>query len=147
MPISIQDETKKEGTAIIMYEFLEAAGMLEYDGEKQKFKLGENWNQKWLLLVGDELSIRRCFEFMDDIFSVLDRSKFTFKGAYLQAMLMKKLVKRIVPISGDLHIRFHLLDTVYRLFYGGFLQAVQWQLGWKKYVVPTYRTHIKTVTR
>jgi hypothetical protein len=132
MPISIQDETKKEGTAMILYEFLEAAGMLVFDDDRKKFKLGQNWNRKWLLLVGDELSIRRSFEFMDDVFSVLDRSKFTFKGAYIQAMLMKKLLPRIVPISGDLHLRFHQLDTTFRLAYGGFLQPIQWKLGWKK---------------
>jgi hypothetical protein len=84
-----------------------------------------------VLLVGDELSIRRAFEFLDDVFSVLDRSKYTFRSAYFQAMIMKKLLSQLVPISGDLHLRFQMLDAIYRLFYGGFLQVIQWKLGWK----------------
>lgn len=131
LPISIQDETTKEGTAIIVLEFLVQAGLLALDETKKTYQLGSDWEKRWVMIVGDELSIRRVFEFSDDVFSVLDRKRYTFRSAYWQSLVLKKVLQRVIPVSGDLHVQFHMLDCVYRLYYGGFLQPIQHKLGWK----------------
>lgn len=129
LPLSIQDETSKEGSAIIIYDALCSAGMLVL--KKGNYELSDDYEKKWLFYTGDELTVRRLFEFQEDIFSILDKKRFTFKGTYTHAMKLCKLLPRMIPINGDLHIRFHLLDAIYRLYSGGFLQAFQTKLGWK----------------
>jgi len=55
----------------------------------------------------------------------------TFVQAYKQAMELSEAIPSVIPDSGDLHQKFHMLDTIYRYFYGGFLQVFHWMLGWK----------------
>ena len=46
--------------------------------------------------------------------------------------MFKQALDKFVPVPGDLHVSFHLLDSIYHLFYGGLLQAFQMALGWKR---------------
>ena len=119
------------GAVIVIWDFWIACGILIRDDDKGRFVCGQGYAEKWVFPVGDELSVRRVFEFFDDVLAVLNQKQSTYQSAYLQAMELVKLIPQVVPVGGDLHLRFHLLDAIYRLFYGGFLQPLQWILGWK----------------
>ena len=132
LPVSVLDETTKTGASGIVIDFMVLHGLLEWDDSTQMYQPREGWDEKWLFIVGDGLSLERIFQFLDDIMGILDSKLVSFRHAYRQAMNIAQVVHRLVPINGDLHVRFHMLDVVYRLFYGGFLQVMQWRLQWKR---------------
>ena len=56
-----------------------------------------------------------------------------FRQYYKQSLVFSQAMNRVVMIPGDLHGGgFHFLAVVYLLFYGGFLQPLQYALGWKR---------------
>ena len=127
----------------VILDFMVLHGLLKWDENNSVYKPGDDWTDKWLFVVGDGLSLDRMFQFMDDIMSITDSKKMSFRQAYKQAMYIAKVVHRVVPVNGDLHVRFHMLDSIFRLFYGGFLQCFQHRLKWKRIdgsdVTNTYR--------
>ena len=143
LPVSVLDETTKIGATGIVIDFMVLHGLLEWDPRTTMYRLGSSWEDKWLFIVGDGLSIDRMFQFFDDIMAITDSSISSYRAAYRQAMTISQVVHRVVSINGDLHVRFHMLDAIYRLFYGGFLQCMQVRLKWKRVnasdVSKTYR--------
>ena len=132
LPVSVLDETTKIGASGIILDFMVTHGLLVWDAGKSVYKPGADWETKWLFVVGDGLSIERMFQFFDDVMSIIDSKKMSFWNAYRQAMSIKMVLHRVVPITGDLHVRFHMLESIYRLFHGGFLQCLQYRLKWKR---------------
>jgi hypothetical protein len=139
VPVSIQDETTKLGAMVIIIGFMEKHSLIKWDKERDMYVHGDAWKKKWLFIVGDGLSLERMFQFFDDVMSavdgrqsLLDGKKWSFRKAFQQSLVFNDVIERVVPINGDLHSRFHTLDTLYRLFYGGFLQPIQQHLPWKK---------------
>ena len=143
LPVSILDETTKVGASGILLDFMVLHGLLTWDEDRGIYEPGLDWEEKWLFVVGDGLSIDRLFQFFDDLMAISDAKTSTFRAAYKQAMAITHVLHRVVPINGDLHVRFHMLDSIFRLFYGGFLQCVQHRLKWKRIdgndVAQTYR--------
>ena len=134
MPICVEDPTTKFGTAAVIWDFLIITKLIGFNENNKRFCHSPDYKNKWMFPVGDELSIRRMFEFFDDIMSILDGKFASFSEAYLQAMEIRKVIPQITPVGGDLHLRFHILDAILRQFGGGFLQVLQWKLGWKKLI-------------
>ena len=132
LPVSVLDETTKVGATGIIMDFMVLHGLLRYDEHTESFCPGDSWESKWLFIVGDGLSVERMFQFFDNILSIVDSKTASFRQAYRQAMAISRVIHRVVPINGDLHVRFHMLEAIYRLFYGGFLQCVQHRLKWKR---------------
>ena len=143
LPVSILDETTKVGASGILLGFMVLHGLLTWDEDRGIYEPGLDWEEKWLFVVGDGLSIDRLFQFFDDLMAISDAKTSTFRAAYKQAMAITHVLHRVVPINGDLHVRFHMLDSIFRLFYGGLLQCVQHRLKWKRIdgndVAQTYR--------
>ena len=132
LPVSVLDETTKTGATGIILDFMVLHGLLEWDPRTAMYCHGSSWEDKWLFIVGNGLSIDRIFQFFDDNMAITDSSVSSYRAAYRQAMTISQVVHRVVPINGDLHVRFHMLDAIYRLFYGGFLQCMQVRLKWKR---------------
>jgi hypothetical protein len=132
MPICVEDPTTKLGKASVIWDFLLVAKLLEMVIDKKRYCATEDYNSKWMYPFGDELSLRRTYEFFDDVMAVLDEKCNTFQEAYLQAIELRRVIPQIIPVGGDLHFRFAMLDTVVRLYRGKFLQPIQSKLGWKK---------------
>ena len=132
LPVSVLDETTKVGASGVVLDFMTLHGLLEWDDHNKIYKPAASWNDKWLFIVGDGLSIDRIFQFFDDVMAITDSKTVSFRQAYRQAMAISRVIHRVVPITGDLHVRFHMLESIYRLFYGGFLQCFQHRLKWKR---------------
>ena len=125
LPVSVLDETTKVGASGIILDFMVLHGLLIWDVQDEMYKPADTWEDKWLFIVGDGLSIDRLFQFFDDVMAITDAKSSSFRAAYKQAISINQVLHRVVPINGDLHVRFHMLDSIFRLFYGGFLQCIQ----------------------
>ena len=132
LPVSVLDETTKIGASGVIVDFMVLHGLLRWNEYAGIYEPGDGWEEKWLYVVGDGLSLDRIFQFFDDVMTITDAKTTSFRQAYRQAMAITQVIHRVVPINGDLHVRFHMLDAVYRLFYGGFLQPIQYRLQWKR---------------
>ena len=132
LPVSVLDETTKVGATGVVLDFMTLHGLLDWDENSNIYKPGASWQKKWLFVVGDGLSIDRIFQFFDDVMAITDSKTVSFRQAYRQAIALATVIHRVVPITGDLHVRFHMLESIYRLFYGGFLQCFQHRLKWKR---------------
>jgi len=88
----------------------------------------ENIEEKWVYVVGDLLSLDNLESFI----KMLHKSKVTFDECYRQVLDFEKALSRVVSIPGDLHVKFHTLGPIFRVYYGEFLQVFQTALGWKR---------------
>ena len=131
--ISVFDETTKQGaSAPLLIQFMVQARLIERDESTRRFRLCPNWKQQALVVIGDGLSLDRIRQFFDDIKEITYGTVSSFKDTYLQSLVLNQALSRVVPVPGDLHTSFHQLDSIYQIFWGGFLQPICWRLGWKK---------------
>jgi hypothetical protein len=144
--MSVLDETTKQGASALLIQFMVQAGLIERDESTSHFRLCPNWKQHTLVVIGDGLSLDRIRQFLfDDIKEITSEGTVSsFKDAYLQSLVLNKALSRVIPVPGNLHTRFHQLDGIYRIFWGGLLQPICWRLGWKKALM--LLQHILNVT-
>ena len=109
---------------------LERSGIIEVRGADSKtIKLCDDYNSKWQLTVGDGLSQMRMQQYNEAV----DAASVNFRQYYRQSMVFSQAMNHVVMIPGNLHGRgFHFLAVVSLLFYGAFLQSIQYALGWKR---------------
>ena len=108
--------------------------------EKMVAKLVEGNKHKWVYLIGDGLTHVRLKLFMDTI----NGSLYSFKDDYEMISVMSEALKQVLLGVGDLYGGgFTILNSVYNLFHGGFLQVFQIALCWKmiqgKDITKTYQ--------
>jgi hypothetical protein len=126
--ISVEDETTPKGNGKIVLELAYLPGFLSRDNTS--WVVPENVCNRYLFLVGDALSIVRCLSFQRDL---LPREGRSFCTCYKEKQVIRKALKQMVIIPGDLHGGgFHMLGPQYTLFYPAFLQPIQVALGWKR---------------
>jgi hypothetical protein len=130
--ISVLDETSKQGASALLIQFMVQARLIEKDASIGLYQLCKDWEQQNLALVGDGLMLDRIRQFFDDIKEITEGTVSSFKDAYRQSLVLNQALSRVVPAPGDLHTRSHQLDSIYRMFWGGFLQPICWKLGRKK---------------
>ena len=132
LPLSSRIEGTNFGAGTILLDFLVLAGLLVDCLDpvtKQVFwKATDDIAKKWVYVVGYLLSLDNLESFI----KMLHKSKVTFDECFLQVLKFQKALSRVVTIPGDLHVKFHTLGPIFRIFYGGFLQVFQTALGWKR---------------
>jgi hypothetical protein len=129
-PLSVDDETTTEGCGNVMLSLLEMASIIKVNKKSKKIvSLSEHLDTRWQITYGDGLSQMRVRGYTDTI----DSASTNFRDHYEQSTLFSKALDRVVMVPGDLHGGgFHFLGVVYILFYGAFLQPIQYALGWKR---------------
>ena len=84
---------------------------------------------KWVYLIGDGLTHVRLKYFVN----VLNDSLYSYREDYEMRHVLSGALKQVILGVGDLHGGgFAILNCIYTVFYGGFLQAFQAALGWKR---------------
>jgi hypothetical protein len=79
--------------------------------------------------VGDGLTQMRVRSFYESI----NTSSINFRQQYKESSTFAKALDRLVLVVGDLHGGgFHFLGAIYSLFYGAFMQPMQFAMGWKR---------------
>ena len=131
-------------------EILENVGLIEISrkkiviGGEEKVKLVTSTvlesQHKWLYLTGDGLTHVRLKSFI----TAINNSMYSYQDGYEMRIVLSRALKQIVLGVGDLHGGgFAILNTIYTLFYGGFLQVFQTAMGWKRIkgsgIVKTYQ--------
>jgi hypothetical protein len=97
--------------------------------KKKIISLSNDYENRWLITYGDGLSQMRVRSYSDTI----NAASVNFREYYEQSTLFSRALDRVVMVPGDLHGGgFHFLGVVFILFYGSFMQPVQYAMGWKR---------------
>lgn len=128
-PVMLHDEIRTDGYGMALIDLLVHVGMLD----KQTFNGKERWTacseyeSKTVYLCLDGLSVdrHRCF------FRKVIDLPLSFTDEFLQAIEFRKVLSRVIELSGPLHMSFHMLQSIYTL-YGSLLMAGHKCLDWKK---------------
>ena len=151
-PLSMQDETSNLGAAKVILTMLRLSGLLVKDkiapaprlntptdqGSKEEAEvintmegldIAPDWEERNLILFRDGLSQVRARAFEE----LIQKLNHLFGVQHDMKAKLKKVMSRVVHITGDLHGgNFHFLSAVYSLFYGSLIQPIQLMLGWKR---------------
>jgi hypothetical protein len=134
-PISPEDETTKKGAGKVILSLLALFGILEAtehegtSGNVKGLKLADNYQTRFLMVIGDGLSQVRARSFEE----LVQEVSHSYGKQYDASMTIQKALKQIIHVPGDLHGGcFHFLSAIYSLFYGSLIQPIQILLGWKR---------------
>ena len=99
------------------------AGDKGIDGNPNDLELKEGWDKRTMMFVGDGLTMAR----MKSFGKLLNINCVVYAARrYEKAMMLRKTMRRVVVATGYLHgCRFHVLMSVYSLFYGSLIQPIQ----------------------
>ena len=109
------DETSNVGAALVMDGVLRAAGFLTPDNQ-----LAPNCMDRVMFLYGDRLSVKRVEDLTP---TFVARQAGSGEHQAERATVYLRAMSRVKQFPGDLHVLMHSLDLVFRVYYGGFLQA------------------------
>ena len=81
-----------------------------------------------MMFVGDGLTMAR----MKNFNKLLNTNGMGHARQYEKALMLSKAMSRVVVVTGDLHGCFHVLMSVYSIFFGSLMQPIQTLLKWKR---------------
>ena len=80
-------------------------GLVTAEDEQGPFTDGPHSQNKWVLLIGDGLSLQDFSNCLRTLISL----KFSFTNDYYQQLkVFKQALDKFVPVPGDLHVSFNL---------------------------------------
>ena len=128
-PVMLHDEIRTDGYGMALIDLLVHIGILE----KTETNGNTRWNacndyaSKTIYLCLDGLSVdrHRCF------FRKIVDLPLSFTDEFLQAIEFRKVLTRVIELSGPLHMSFHMLQSIY-ILYGSLLGVSQKCVEWKK---------------
>ena len=133
-PLSKMDETTNKGAGVVLISQLVMFGILKLTGDQgtagnlNDLELEDNWESRTMMFVGDGLTMARMKSFDE----LLNTSCHGHAKRYEKAMMLRKAMSRVVVVTGDLHGCFHVLMSVYSIFFGTLIQPIQILLKWKR---------------
>mmetsp|Transcript_90006 Transcript_90006/g.179697 ORF Transcript_90006/g.179697 Transcript_90006/m.179697 type:complete len:1367 (-) Transcript_90006:189-4289(-) len=119
-------EVSKEEAANVVVELLVDSGFVEFKGNK-RLQVGENADLRKIQFTGDRLTISQ--------FNGMSRrlvSKLCDPRQASNARALLQVLSSAIGLPGDLHFLMHMLCAIFILAFGGFLQAFQAALRWKR---------------
>ena len=136
LPTSKEDETTNLGCAVVFLEILKNTGLIDItrkktlinneERERLCVSLVDESKHKWLYLIGDGLTHVRLKSFVN----VITDSLYSYKEDYEIWRVLLRALGQVILGVGDLQGgEFAILNSIYTLFYGGYLQAFQTALG------------------
>ena len=114
-PLSKMDETTNKGagvimiTQLIMFGILKATGNEGTMGNLNNLEFEDDWESRTMMFVGDGLTMARIKSFDD----LLNKSCHGHEIRYEKTLMLRKAMRRVVMVTGDLHGCFHALMSVY----------------------------------
>jgi hypothetical protein len=136
-PLYPRDEVSKKGSLLVLTNALQQAGFLHKSGDRH-FKLGPFAFNRRLILFGDMLT--------DDMMASVKEhviSRLTYLGKEEYVSILNNAMIRSTHLNGMLHVKMHNLCVIFWFFYGGFLQALQAELRFKRIQQNPMRGHYK----
>ena len=114
---------KNDEATLAMTHMMEEFGMI-YKTKSGNLRLSKLAPYRMIFQYGDVLSIKKWYTLE---FYVL--RKMTHIGREDYVTMIMTAYKRFIKIHDYLHENIHRVQAIYKLFYGGFIQAVQALLG------------------
>jgi hypothetical protein len=127
-PLSVDDETRTEECGNVVMSMLELASFIKSRGKTAgtKLEVVEGYNKWWHLLGLTQMQVRSFYE-------SINTSLINFRQQHKESSTFAKALDRLVLVVGDLHGGdFHFLSAISSLFYGAFMQPMQFATGWKQ---------------
>jgi len=128
-PVMLHDEIRTDGYGMALIDLLEHVGMLQKSviNGRTRWNACDDYKVKTVYLCLDGLSVdrHRCF------FRKIVDLPLSFTDEFMQAIEFRKVLTRVIELSGPLHMSFHMLQSIY-IIYGSLLSVGQTCLEWKK---------------
>ena len=120
------NETTRRGAETAFFRTMRDVGMLEYTrGGGLKERSNDTQHRK-IYATGDALTNENTSHMPMKL-----AERMACEDSSEAASAAAAVMSRVVVLFGGLHVRMHWLCTIFLLFYGGFLQAIQAALRWK----------------
>ena len=129
-PVSLRDEMKTSGYGIAVIELLILVGILvekDFGKNDKRWYLAPDYSKRRLILAVDGLSMDRHRGFQKKLATI----KTSFTQHYEQAKIFKLAFGQIIEVNGQLHMAFHMLQSVFIIFHS----LIQWAVDtvkWKR---------------
>jgi hypothetical protein len=136
-PLYPRDEVSKKGSLLVLTNALESAGFL-VKATEWRYQLGPFARNRWLILYGDMLTDNMMVCVKEHVISRL-----TDLGKEEYVSILNEAMERSTHLNGMLHVKMHNLVVIYWFFYGGFLQAFQAELRFKRIQQNPMKGHYK----
>ena len=124
--VGIDESAAKECGAITL-DLLLRAGVLEQE-EDGSWILAEGWDKRRIYLYGDAKTVENISKFVRD----MQLRRITYTQANLQADVFLQAMSVVMEIPGDWHTSLNMLQSIYTLYYDGFLDGFQELLKFKR---------------
>ena len=111
-----------------MFGILKLNGDQGTEGNLNDLELEDGWKERTMMFVGDGLTMAR----MKNFNKLLNTNGMGHARQYEKALMLSKAMSRVVVVTGDLHGCFHVLMSVYSIFFGSLMQPIQTLLKWKR---------------
>jgi hypothetical protein len=130
-PVTLHDEIKTDGYGMAILDLLSLVGILiaekDIESGKMKWSLSDGYQNKTMYLCLDGLSLDRHRSFTQKLINLPIR----FTAAYEQSRIFQKALNQVIEVSGPLHMKFHMLQSIFTL-YENLIETSQQCLQWKK---------------
>jgi hypothetical protein len=123
------DEARSDGTGAVVVDLQARAGMLDYDGNK--FTCAEDIDQRWMLMFGDVKTVDNINLINDMIQKTNARGGLSDNSDQLD--VFEKALDRLLDIPGDWHAGLAMLQSIFHLYFPGYLEQFKFLLKWKNY--------------
>ena len=124
--VGIDESASKECGAITLDLLLRAEVLvLGKDGD---WVLADDWEQRRIYLFGDAKTIENITKFVRD----MQNRRITYSAANVQSEIFMKAITVVMHLPGDWHTGLNMAQSIYNIFYVGFLDQFQDLLHWQR---------------
>eukprot|EP00956_Cyclotella_meneghiniana_P023789 scaffold46927_cov56-Cyclotella_meneghiniana.AAC.3 len=119
LPICPRDEMKNDEAMLAMIDIMEELAIINKN-EKGEYELSSTASSRIIFQYGDVLTIRKWYSLR---FFILRKMTHIGREEYVSMILTA--YDRFIKIHDYLHENIHRVQVIYKLYYGGFIQAFQ----------------------
>jgi len=116
----------KECGAITLDLLLRAGVIVEVDDGS--WELAKNWESRRIYLYGDAKTIENMTKFVRD----MQDCRISYTHANIQLEVFLKALAVVMDAPGDWHTGLNMLQSIYNIYYYGFLDQFQDLLRWQR---------------
>ena len=121
------DESASKECGVITLDLLLRAGVL-IQSDDGSWELADDWDKRRIYIFGDAKTIENMAKFVRDM---QDR-RISYSVANLQGEMFLKAVSTIMDLPGDWHAGLAMAQSIYNIYFVGFLDQFMDLLGWNK---------------
>ena len=122
------DESDSNGCGAVLLDFLFRVGIMYQNEEDASWEVADDHESRRMYVFGDAKSIENQNKFIRDFHG----RRLSYDKANLQAEKFMKATKVVMELPGDWHSGMNMCQSLFNIYYDGFLEPFQKVLGWKR---------------